>query len=71
MDDKKSLLKSIGWTDQLIDECMEGSDYTIIENSSIDSVQDQISLLESDLGTIIIKSDTTNITDGAKLGADS
>lgn len=71
MDDKRSLLRSIGWTDQLIDKCMEGSDYAIIDNLSIAAGQEQIYLSKPDVGTVIIRSDTTDISDGAKLLTDS
>jgi len=51
MEDKRALLKQIGWSDELIDKCLSGG--SIVDN--------KVSLVEYPIPTTF-EQDTTNLT---------
>lgn len=66
MEDKRTLLKQIGWSDELIDKCLSGE---IVADGKITSVEYLVNTdVEQDTTTLTINVGTPVISDGSHLG---
>jgi hypothetical protein len=65
MDDKRTLLKQIGWSDELIDKCLSGE---ILSDKNISVGEYRVSTaFEQDTTTLNVNIDTPIISDGTHL----
>lgn len=64
MDDKKELLKQIGWTDELIEKCLSPDIYTTVQRVSFNKM---FVVSDRNITDFILTLDNSLISDGSQL----
>lgn len=65
MDDKKQILRQIGWSDELIEKCLSSNNKPALELSQVE--YHVLVASEQDITNLVVSVDTPTISDGTRL----
>lgn len=65
MDDKKQILKQIGWSDELIEKCLSPDNKPALKLSQVE--YNVLIASDQDVANLVVSFDTPTISDGSRL----